>query len=47
MDTKELMEAIALLAELDPAEVPEHADRITEALAEILEDPEDSGTPAA
>ena len=47
MDTKELKEAIALLAELDPAEVPEHADRITETLADLLEDPEDTSAFAA
>jgi hypothetical protein len=47
MDTKELNEAIALLAELDPAEVPDPADEITETLAARLEASEESdGNPA-
>jgi len=41
------MEKIALLADLDPAEVPEHADRITAVLAELLEASDDSDPPAA
>jgi hypothetical protein len=41
MDTKELNEAIALLAEMDPAEAPDPADRIAEALAGQLEESED------
>lgn len=47
MDIKELKEAIAVLAELDPAEVPEAADQIAEALAAELEEsdePEENPT---
>ncbi len=47
MDTKELNEAIAELAELDPAEVPDAADEITETLATQLEaSDEPEGSPA-
>ena len=47
MDTKELNEAIAALAELDPADVPDLADQIAETLAAELEasdEPEGSPT---
>jgi len=37
MDTKELNKAIALLAELDPADAADPADQIAEALAAQLE----------
>ena len=37
MDSKKLNEAIVRLAELDPADVPEAADQIAEALAAQLE----------
>ncbi|HKZ29396.1 MAG TPA: hypothetical protein VJ482_07125 [Acidimicrobiia bacterium] len=37
MNIKELNEAIALLADLDPADVPDPADLIAEALAAQLE----------
>ena len=47
MDTKQLTEAIAQLAELDPAEVPDPADQIAEALAAELEASEEpEATPA-
>ena len=47
MDTKELNETIAELAELDPAEVPDAADEITETLAAQLEaSDEPEGSPA-
>jgi hypothetical protein len=41
MDVKRLTEAIARLAELDPAEVPDAADGIVDALAAELEAAED------
>jgi hypothetical protein len=47
MDTKKLNEAIAVLAELDPVDVPDPADQIAEALAAELEssdEPEGSPT---
>jgi len=47
MDTKKLNEAIARLAELDPVDVPDEADRIAEALAAQLEaSDEPEGSPA-
>jgi DNA-directed RNA polymerase specialized sigma54-like protein len=47
MDTKKLNEAIARLAELDPADVPDAADQIAEALAAQLElSDEPEGDPA-
>ena len=47
MDSKKLNEAIVRLAELDPADVPEAADQIAEALADDLEaSDEPEGNPA-
>jgi hypothetical protein len=43
MDTKKLTEAIARLAELDPADVPDAADDIVDALAAELESAEEPG----
>jgi hypothetical protein len=43
MDSKTLSEAIARLAELDPAEVPDAADEIVDALAAELETAEEPG----
>ena len=43
MDRKTLTEAIARLAELDPAEVPDAADEIVDALAAELETAEETG----
>ena len=46
MDTKELDEAIALLAEMDPADAPDPADQIAETLAAQLEASEEpDGSP--
>ena len=47
MDTKELTEAIARLADLDPAEAPDPADEIAEMLASQLEASEDPDGSAA
>ena len=47
MDTKELTEAIARLANLDPAEAPDPADEIAEMLAAQLEASEDPDGSAA
>jgi hypothetical protein len=44
MDIKELEEAIAHLAEIDPAEAPDPADLIAEALAAQLEASEEADT---
>jgi hypothetical protein len=43
MDTKTLTEAITRLAELDPADVPDAADEIVDALAAQLEPDEEPG----
>jgi hypothetical protein len=48
MDTKELNQAIADLAEMDPAEAPDPADRVAETLAALLEASEEpEASPAA
>jgi len=47
MDTTELEEAIAELAEMDPAEAPDPADRIAESLAARLEASEEPDPPPA
>ncbi|MGZ8784594.1 MAG: hypothetical protein ACXW1Y_03400 [Acidimicrobiia bacterium] len=41
MDTTELKEAIAHLADIDPADAPDPADRIAETLASQLEESEE------
>ena len=46
MDSRRLTEAINRLAELDPAEVPDAADEIVDALAVELEAAEDPAEPA-
>ena len=47
MDTKELDEAIAHLANMDPADAPDPADQIAELLATQLEASEDPDGSAA
>jgi hypothetical protein len=44
MDTRKLTEAIGRLADLDPADVPDAADAIVDALAAELEEVEDPDT---
>ena len=47
MDTKELKQATDLLAEMDPAEAPDHADQIAAMLAAELEASEEPDAPPA
>lgn len=47
MDTTELEEATAELAEMDPADAPDPADRIAELLAAQLEASEEPDPPPA